>query len=155
MLHRHLPEKERADLLRWLKGDEIAADAIAQAIAISHVWDDLIDRDREPSVAEINNAFRYALVGLPRNPFWRQHQDEFSLLLEHAILDWHTSNALTGYNMPAAFVLRCSAASLIIRAAAIVGGFEWARQVSTEIRATHLDDYARFCAEHGEKNGLD
>ena len=153
-LHQHLPTGQREQLLRWLRGNTIAADAIAAVLAISHTWDDLIDKDKAQTDAEISAAFRYALVGLPRNPFWRAHQDELTLLLEHAIMDWMTANAFERENrlIHASHVLRCGAASLIIRAATIIGGFEHGAAVSTEVRAAHLDDFGDYCREHGGLN---
>lgn len=134
-----------------MRGDAAAADAIAQLIDISHVWDDLIDKDRTPSDGEVNRAFQCALLGLPSNPFWRANQDALTLLLRHAIIDWHTANDLeASKNLPASFVLRTSAASLIVHAAAVIGGFDWALQVSKEVRAFHLDDYEAYRREHGE-----
>lgn len=152
MLGRTLPEGERQLLMRWMKGHPAAIEMVAQVLAITHVWDDLVDRDRKVEDHEITWAFHLALIELPRNPFWRTHQDELRIVLEHGIFDWVTGNVFEKRKeLHVSYVLRGSVASLVIRAARIIGGPAWAMMVSEELRNHIFDDYQSYVSEHGAK----
>jgi hypothetical protein len=63
---------------------------------ITELYDDLIDGDKEISHAQIHKAFYTALVTLPTNPFYLEHQGHLSPLIVQAIALWQTSNILQG-----------------------------------------------------------
>ncbi|RMD60668.1 hypothetical protein D6833_09315, partial [Candidatus Parcubacteria bacterium] len=51
-------DAEFAALIQWaLKDDPSAAEAAEMLWSATHVWDDLVDRDRHPSHDEISGAF--------------------------------------------------------------------------------------------------
>jgi hypothetical protein len=131
MLHDHLHE--------WLRGNADAITFIRQIHEIAEVWDDLIDKDKPVCDSAINGAFYRALIGLPRNAFYREHFALLNPVMEAAILDWFTANDLEhrreGDDLHTAYVLRCGAQALTVMAARIIGGVEWARRVNLELRS--------------------
>ena len=114
-----------------------------------HFWDDLIDRDKPVGQEDINRAMFKALVLLPTNSFYRQHQNNLSPILVNAIANWHTANEFEAggdqRQLQLAFVIRSDYANLLIHAAYLVGGYEWMRHTTPMIRALWTsegyDDY--------------
>jgi len=43
--------------LEWFGGNQDALNMFRMFVDLSHTWDDLVDRDKEVSQIEINNAF--------------------------------------------------------------------------------------------------
>jgi len=137
---------ERDQLLAWFKGNAAAADYVDMVCRIAHLWDDLIDRDKEVPDDEINQGFFEALIKLPRNPFYRTHFDHLNAVLINAVSNWQIATKLEreggDYEKSIAFVLRSSYADLITQSALIVGGEKWACQVGEEVRkATHGETF--------------
>jgi hypothetical protein len=124
-------------LSKWLKGHREAVGMVLMIHDIVELWDDLIDRDKEPSPDDINRVFRAALIELPRNGFYQDNFAALNTLIESAIFDWHTANKFekAGANLETAFGLRCTIQSVTVISARIVGGEEWAQQVNNEIRS--------------------
>lgn len=144
-----------ARFVKWLCGNADAVRFIEDIHRIVELWDDLIDRDREPSPDEINSGFAAALIGLPRNPFYMRHFGALSPILESAIDHWHIANDLerggTSDGLHTSFILRCGIFALTVQAAKIVGGAEWARTVGNEIYQAGTDTFSEYLAEHGAK----
>ena len=138
---------------KWLCGNAEAVDFILRIHRIVELWDDLLDKDKPVSDAEINGAFISALVALPRNQFYMRNFAVLSPILESAIDSWHVSNALEKLGgkdpLTTAFILRCSFFALTIAAAKIIGGPKWAQTVGTEIYQAGDDNFDSYCAEHG------
>lgn len=125
---------------------------VACLLSITHTWDDLIDKDQAVTDERINTAFLLSLIELPRNPFWRQHQAELSVVLEHGIIDWLTANLFEReQRLEVSYVLRCSIASVIVHAARLLGGAHWAIEVSKDVRAYIFDDFDEYVKEHRRK----
>jgi hypothetical protein len=62
--------------LEWFGGNQAALDVFRMFVDLSHVWDDLVDKDKEATEDDINNAFLICLVYLPANPFYRSIQEQ-------------------------------------------------------------------------------
>lgn len=146
----------REKITAWMKGDEEAAAFIVSVHEIVELWDDLIDRDKTLEPESINTVFHAALITLPRNAFYRRHFLELNPILESAILDWHTANALEarrqGDDLHGAFMLRCGVMALTTMSAKIIGGVMWARQVGMELRSDG-ESWADYLKGFGENNG--
>lgn len=139
-------------LVKWLKGHSEAIAFIEDIHRIVELWDDLIDRDREPRPAEIHAAFTAALIGLPRNRFYMANFGLLSPILENAIDNWHVANALEhkgGEALQTSFILRCGILDMTTMAAKIIGGPEWALTVGIEMRQAGGDSFQKYAAEHG------
>jgi hypothetical protein len=75
-------------------GDEDAARLVNDLFYISHLWDDLIDRDKLRTDAEINNAFRLCLIAIPSNPFYQRWAAQLIPLLHNGIVSYEAANAM-------------------------------------------------------------
>jgi len=130
-------DDESALLRRWLRGDEAAIHFVESFLAAVHLWDDLWDQDSDISREHADGVFYALVVGLPANPFWREHQSVLHPVIAAAVQDWWTANVLEDGEMEndrqISYVLRCSVLSVVVTAAAIVGGAGWARKVGPEI----------------------
>jgi len=122
----------------WLKGHAEACQFIDTVFDIAHVLDDLTDRDTPVSTAQVQSAFRSALIDLPRNPFYAQHFATLNAALHMAYLNWLASNELEAepgeYAKDVPFILRSSYVDLITICACIIGGEDWAVQVAADAR---------------------
>lgn len=140
---------DREQVLRWMKGDKSAADYVELVCNIAHVWDDLIDRDKDVSDEEISKTFFDALIRLPRNNFYRKNFDHLNSVLMNAMSNWQIATKLEreggGYETSIAFVLRSSYIDLITQAAMLCGGNKWACIVGEEARRiTHNETYEGY-----------
>src|SRR5690554_998092 len=137
------------DLSRWMKGNKPAAEYIEMMCNIAHVWDDLIDKDKEVPSEDINKLFFDVLVRLPRNPFYKKHFEHLNSILVNAISNWLVATKLEreggDYETSIAFVLRSSYVDLITQAALVVGDQKWACKVGEEVRLlTHGETYEGY-----------
>ncbi len=148
---------DREYLLHAYKGN---ADAVALVLAIaeiSHTWDDLIDRDKPVSDAQINRAFGIALLELPKNPFYQAHCLELLPVMTTGTLNWQTANEYEKTKdheaHALAHVLRYGIADLVLFIAYLIGGQEWAKQVAPELRRiSQKDTLENYLAEVGRKH---
>jgi len=133
-----MPRDNENEFLRWaLRDNEAAVEMCRSIFRISQVWDDLVDKDREVPGEEVSAAFWEALVNLPANPFYRQFEQHLRPLLIQYMTDFEDSARLEteddhGRNI--SFVLRDSVGSIVSQCAFLVGGREWLRMVSPEVR---------------------
>lgn len=139
-------------LRRYFKGDRDAVSFALMIIDLADVWDDLVDKDVEVSEGDINRAMVVALSGIPRNPFYRRHQDELLPLMESGIFGWLAANELVKRGgqkeLEIANVLRHSAADLFVHMARLIGGIGWAATVAPDIHLLAQDDtFSEFVKE--------
>jgi len=143
-----------------LRGNQDAVNFCLLLGSISQTWDDLVDEDKHVGGAEVNAAFWNALVALPTNAFYRQHEQLLSPLVQGAITDWMDSNTLalgTRHEKTLSFVLRDRLSSVVVQCALIVGGYNWMLEIGPEIRrrlqAETLEEYLGEDDESGRKRG--
>lgn len=125
-------------LSKWLKGHQDAQAMIVLLFDIAHTCDDLTDRDKTVSTAQMQQAFWKALIDLPRNSFYAANFLLLNGALQVAFVNWQIANQMEAsadaQAKPVAFVLRSSYTDLITLCAWILGGTEWAMQVGYESR---------------------
>ena len=143
---------ERAFLQRVLQGQAAPILFCEALFRISQTLDDLIDGDKPVTGDAVYRAFWEALVDLPGNPFYRQHESALRPLMAAALQDWRDSVTLERagdhHGRTLAFVLRDQLTGVVVQCAGIVGGFEWMQQVSAEIRRHfHEDALVDYLAE--------
>jgi len=116
----------------FFKGNEWAVRLIDDLFAVWHIWDDLIDKDKPVSDEQINQAFILAFVNIPRNVFYQTHFSILNPIMENVIINWLASVKLENGNnqLDIAFDLRNSYVNMVTACANIIGGPEWAAQVS-------------------------
>ena len=131
-------ESDTDKLNHWFKGDRDAVLLILTLFRVFHVWDDLVDGDKEVTEADINDAFWLVFNNLPSNPFYQRYYNALQPLIIQGIQDWKVANVFERshdrHRQTIAFTLRCSVLNIIHHCALIIGGVDWADQVGPEIR---------------------
>lgn len=129
--------KERDDkLLEWFAGDHHAVAFMHQISAISELWDDLVDQDKEISLDDVDRAMMAALIYLPCNPFYTKHATYLTPLMISSINNWKDANTLsdgTRSQRALAYTLRNMDIQIIQAIVFITQGYEKLREVSAEI----------------------
>ena len=129
---------DRQYLLYAYQGNTDAVNLVLAIAEISHIWDDLVDRDKPVSDAQINRAFSIALLELPKNPFYQAHCLDLLPVMTTGTLNWLTANEYEKQQdkeaHALAHVLRYGIADLALFIAYLIGGQEWAQQVAPELR---------------------
>ena len=127
------------EFIAWAcRGDQDACALLDVLGYVAHLWDDLVDRDRERAPEEITRAFWALLVDLPANPFWLAHAGQLIPVLREGINAWLDANQLEQRDdltsRAQAYSLRTAYNQLLTTCAYLVGGFPWMRTVSMAIR---------------------
>lgn len=131
--------KEKQDrLLYFLKDDKHAMLFCLDLLYVSHLWDDLLDLDKQRSGEEINEAFIRSLWRIPSNPFYRQCQPALLPMMYNALSMWLESSTLKKGDENgklAAFALDNAVVEIIHFCILIKGTIDWAREVGPEFWA--------------------
>lgn len=131
-------EERNKKLLAWLKDDFDAFMCVLGFSAISETWDDLIDGDKKPSPEEINRAFLTAIVHLNANRFYVRHCATILPVVFIGINSWFDANELEKStkvdHRALAFYIRNYCYEIVSICAFCVGGFDWLRSISLEMR---------------------
>lgn len=126
-----------ANLLRWFLGDENAVNLFRDFAEVSETWDDLIDKDKPLTDADVSRAFECMLLHLPTNPLYLRYQGWFTCLSVLTVNAFHDANAWqngTSDQKHSAHYLRKMIIEFACLIAFCVGGFQHMRKVSLEIR---------------------
>ena len=78
--------------LQWFNGNQDALNVYHTFIHLGHTWDDLVDKDVDVPESKINDAFLYALVGLPCNPFYQMIQKDIIPMWITVVSSFETAN---------------------------------------------------------------
>ena len=147
-----MAENQNQLLDRVLMGNQAAISFCEEFFGLTQIWDDLYDGDNYVEPETINEAFWVALISLPNNPFYQQHFGYLNTIIQSAIMDWLDSNKLvdgTHEHKCAAYVLRDSASNLVIHCAYLIGGYDWMREISIDVRRALYDEpLNKFMEEH-------
>lgn len=131
-------QDEHAFLQQALRQDAGAVAFCETLFRISQTLDDLIDGDKPVSGDVVVSAFWQALIELPGNPFYRQHELYLRPLMAFCLQDWRDSVALERggglHEKTLAFVLRDQLSGLVVQCAYLVGGESWMSRVGPAIR---------------------
>lgn len=134
-------------LLYFLKGDRDALAFLVDLMYVVHLWDDLIDKDKDRSDFEINEAFRILMVDIPGNPFYIRFGSHLRPLLQNMILQWLDANVLekaSDHDKHMAYMLRSSPLQVMNYCAFLIGGPVWYEDVGPNMRRIYeesLDDF--------------
>lgn len=147
-----MPRPEEYHFLRNVLLDNTSAIEFCRTLCrIAQTLDDIIDADRSLSGSRVISAFWQAMIELPANPFYREHEPFLRPLIAMAIQDWRDSVVLersnSHHNKTLAFVMRDQLAGVIIQCAYLVGGEQWMEKNGPAIRQhcheDSLDDYLK------------
>ena len=149
-----MPRPDEADFLQFaLKGDSAAIDFCSIVFRASQVLDDLVDGD-PVSGEQVVETFWDIMVGLPQNPFYRQHVDTLVPMLQVFLQDWEDANRLERmgeHEQNIGFVLRDTVGGIITHVAGLVAGRAWQRAIAVSVRQhIHEDDLEQYRKELGE-----
>ena len=114
------------NLIEYLNGDPYAASFCTQIEAVAHMWDDLVDRDKDRSNGEIDAVFTSLLWDIPSNPFYRTHETIIRPCLLNVILQWKAANVLVRSDVSSqrccAYMLRNALLSVFALCIYLTGG---------------------------------
>lgn len=118
---------------------------------VMHVFDDLVDRDRHVCDGEIVDALWKALVTIPGNVFYRDHEHLLRPVVINAIINWRIATHVERQErvsetmLQAAFIIRSTYIDMVTTAALIIGGPEWAVHVGPGLRAwAHSEGFDNY-----------
>ena len=137
--------------IEWFNGNKYGLEIYNFFVELAHTWDDLVDKDKEVSEAEINRAFYIALVGLPANPLYAQIQNQVLPLWITVINAYAVANsyerAKDDHGLEVGHSLRYAAGNIISYIVFICNGAEKAAQIMPEvwknIVSERFDDYRK------------
>lgn len=137
--------------LEWFGGNVDALNIYRMFIDLAHTWDDLVDKDKEVSEAQINNAFLIALVYMPANPFYKSIQDQLLPLWAVVVSAYTTANTFEKnkdeHGIEIAHNLRYASGHIIAYIVQLCLGKEEAEKVLPEvwksIVAERFDEYRK------------
>lgn len=121
-------------------GDPVALAFLNAMARVLHFWDDLIDRDKPVSDAEINARMWDALIEIPLNAFYRENIGTLSPILVSAIANWRIATDVersadaTHRDLAFAFIIRSTYVDLVTISAVLVAGMEHAVACGPAIR---------------------
>jgi len=129
----------REDVIRFItKGNSDAERFLLDFVAVLHLWDDLIDKDKTPSDEEIHDCFWKALVEIPSNAFYQSHRHILTPIIVTSITNWLTANRLErDGGLPEqriAYIIRSSYIDVATIVATIIGGRDFAVLAQLQMR---------------------
>lgn len=126
------------------KGSEPAIAFVKAIHDVAHVWDDLVDKDKQVADLEVGRAFFTALVGIPANPFFRQYSDSLLPVMAASCFNYQIANDFEKSGdrekQIIAHAIRYGVADVLLHVAFIVGGWDWVAEVGPELRARSQKD---------------
>ena len=145
-------QKDLVQMLKYcLMDNQDAVRFCIDVTFIAHVWDDLVDKDKERTNEEISNAFKAALIDIPSNPFYLAHINDLRPLMMNAILQWQDANKLEvngdDHDKHMAYMLRASFIQLFVYCAFLIGGGGWAETIGPEVRRIYREDLYTYMKE--------
>ena len=78
--------------LEWFGGNKDALSMYRMLVDLAHLWDDLVDKDKDATEADINNGFLICLVYLPCNPFYQSIQRDIMPMWITVVSSYQSAN---------------------------------------------------------------
>ena len=139
--------------LEWFGGNQDALNMFRAFVDLSHIWDDLIDRDKPVPADAVNRAFLTCLVYLPANPFYRAIQDQILPMWLVVVSAYETANTFEkqkdAHGLEIAHSLRYAAGNIIAYAVHVCLGAQEAKKVLPEVwKAVFYERFDDYRKEH-------
>jgi hypothetical protein len=103
--------------LEWFGGNNDALQMYRMLVDLAHLWDDLVDKDKDVTELDINNSFLICLVYLPLNPFYQQIQRDVMPMWITVVSAYQTANKFEREKdergLEAAHMLRYAAGNIL------------------------------------------
>jgi len=123
--------------LEWFGGNQDALNMFRMLVALTHTWDDLVDKDVAVSEADINNAFMIALVYMPVNPFFQKIQNQIIPMWITALSAFEVANKFEGdkdeHGIEIAHNLRYAAGHIVAYMVEVCVGHDKAKEIMPEV----------------------
>lgn len=144
---------KEAGKLEWFGGNQDALNMYRAFVDLSHLWDDLIDKDKPVSPDEINRAFLTCLVYLPANPFYRHIQDQILPMWLVVISSFETANKFEAdkdpHGIEIAHSLRYAAGNIVAYAVHVCVGAEEAKKILPDMwKSIFYERFDEYRKEH-------
>lgn len=139
--------------LEWFGGNKDAFNMFLLFVDLAHIWDDLVDKDKDVDENKINHAFLCCLVYLQANPFYAAIQDKVLPMWITVVSAYDTANQFEKqkdeHGIEIAHGLRYAAGHIIAYAVHVCVGAEKAREYMPEIWKTiFAERYEDYRQEH-------
>jgi hypothetical protein len=139
--------------LEWFGGNQDALNAYRMFVDLAHLWDDLVDKDKEATEDEINNAFLICLVYLPANPFYRSIQEQVLPMWLTVVSAYQTANKFERdkdpHGIEIAHGLRYAAGNIVAYMVYVCVGPEKAKEFLPEMwKNVFFERYEDYRKEH-------
>ena len=139
--------------LEWFGGNQDALNMYRAFVDLSHLWDDLIDKDKPVSPDDINQAFLTCLVYLPANPFYRHIQDQILPMWLVVISSFETANKFEAdkdpHGIEIAHSLRYAAGNIVAYAIHVCVGADEAKKVLPDMwKSIFYERFDEYRKEH-------
>jgi len=143
--------------LEWFGGNQDALNMFRMFVDLAHTWDDLVDKDKEASQFEINNAFLICLVYLQANPFYRSIQEQVMPMWLTVVSAYETANKFEQskdqHGIEIAHGLRYASGHIIAYAVQVCVGPEKAREFLPEVwKGVVFERFDEYRKEHINAN---
>lgn len=137
--------------LEWFGGNQDALNMYRMFVDLSHLWDDLVDKDKDIPEDQINNAFLICLVYLPANPFYQTIQQQVLPMWLTVVSAFQTANHFEREKDPhgieIAHSLRYAAGNIMAYAVHVCVGAEKAKEILPDMWKSvfyeRFDDYRK------------
>lgn len=139
--------------LEWFGGNQDALNMYQALASLSHIWDDMVDRDKPVSAADINQAFLTCLVYLPANPFYRAIQEQILPMWLVVVSGYEAANKFEQdkdeHGIEIAHGLRYAAGNIVAYAIHVCVGAEKAREVIPDMwKSVFFERFDEYRKEH-------
>jgi hypothetical protein len=149
-------ETEYEFISNVLMGNQDAIRMANELFFVYQIWDDFIDKDKDIAAETFNRMMWTVLVDLPLNPFYIAHFSHLAPIIRSGIIDWFDSNIIEAETdeqkrenlLKISFIIRCNAGSLLSHMALLIGGYDWMRKVSPQVREwIHDESFEEYVRE--------
>ena len=139
--------------LEWFGGDQNAYNLFQMFIELSHTWDDIVDKDKEVSEDQVNNAFLIALVYMPSNPFYQRILSAILPMWIPVVSAYKTANKFEQdkdeHGIEIAHNLRYAAGYIISYMVHVCVGYEKAQEFMPDVwKAVVFERFDDYRKEH-------
>tara|TARA_R110000822_G_scaffold73066_1_gene175666 strand:+ start:108 stop:575 length:468 start_codon:yes stop_codon:yes gene_type:complete len=126
-----------AGKIEWFGGNIDALNMYKIFVNLAHTWDDLIDKDKDVSESDINNAFLSCLFYLQINPFYKSIEKDILPMWITVVSSYETANYYENtkdiHGIEIAHSLRYAAGNIIAYAIHVCVGREKAKEILPEV----------------------
>lgn len=142
---------EPINKLNWFNGDQSALDLYERFSFVSHILDDLIDKDKPVSDLQINVFAENMILFIPGNPFFKRFETEIRALIVTGLASYKAANLMESsgndHALEIAHYLRYMVSSIGVFMISVTNGLDKAPAIIAEalphMITERLSDYVK------------